>query len=193
MRSKAIVSPTPSETTTRLLAQVRAGDSAALDQLLGLVYDELRRLAAWQMRAEREDHTLQPTALVHEAYLRLAGRPDPHWENRAHFFAVAAQVMRHVLVDHARARNAGKRAGAKTHVALDEALDVASGQDVDVIALHDAVERLAAVDPRLARVVEMRYFGGLTVPEVAEVTGMSRVTVEREWVTARAWLRKELS
>ncbi len=181
-----------SDTVTRLVERHRAGDAAALDELLGVVYGELRRLAAWQMRVERDGHTLQPTALVHEAYLRLAGE-DPRWENRAHFFAVAAQVMRHVLVDHARARKADKRGGAATHVVLDEALDVATSQDVDVLALHEALERLASVDPQLARVVELRYFGGLTVPEVAEVVGVSRATVEREWVTARAWLRKELS
>jgi RNA polymerase sigma-70 factor (ECF subfamily) len=182
-----------SDTVTRLVERHRSGDAAALDELMRLVYAELRRLAAWQMRGERDDHTLQPTALVHEAYMRLAATPDPRWENRAHFFAVAARVMRHVLVDHARGRDAGKRAGAKTHVALDEALDVAERRDVDVVALHEAVDRLAAVDPDLAAIVEMRYFGGLTVPEIAEVTGVSRATVEREWVTARAWLRTELA
>jgi len=183
----------PSDTVTRLIERYRAGEGDALEELVRLVYDELRRLAAWQMRGERSDHTLQPTALVHEAYMRLAGADDPQWENRAHFLAAASRVMRHVLVDHARARNADKRAGEKTVVALDEALDVAAESHVDVVALHGALERLSAVDPDLARIVEMRYFGGLTVPEIAEVTGVSRATVEREWVTARAWLRQRLS
>jgi RNA polymerase sigma factor (TIGR02999 family) len=181
----------PSDTITRLVERYRAGDTDAFEELVRLVYAELRRLAAWQMRGERAEHTLQPTALVHEAYLRLAGDGDPRWENRAHFLAAATRVMRHVLVDHARARNAGKRAGAA--VALDEALEVAAESRVDVVVLHDALERLSAVDPDLAAVVEMRYFGGLTVPEIAEVTGVSRATVEREWASARAWLRRQLS
>lgn len=176
-----------------LLERCRGGDSAAFDELVSAVYAELRKLAAYHLRAERTDHTLQPTALVHEAYVRLARGTERGWQDRAHFLAAAAQVMRHVLVDHARARAAGKRAGQRTQIALDEALEVAATHDVDVLALDDALRRLAEVDPQLARIVELRSFAGLTLVEVAEIVGVSRATVEREWATARAWLRKELS
>jgi RNA polymerase sigma factor (TIGR02999 family) len=176
-----------------LLERCRGGDAAAFDELVSAVYAELRKLAAYHLRAERPDHTLQPTALVHEAYVRLARGADRPWQDRAHFLAAAAQVMRHVLVDHARARAAEKRAGQRTQVALDDALELAATENLDVLALDDALRALDEVDPDLARIVELRSFAGLTLVEVAEVVGVSRATVEREWATARAWLRKELS
>jgi RNA polymerase sigma factor (TIGR02999 family) len=183
----------PSGDVNELLERCRAGDAAALDELVTAVYAELRRLAAHHLRAERPDHTLQPTALVHEAYVRLAHGHDRPWQDRSHFLAAAAKVMRHVLVDHARARAAGKRAGQRTRLALDDALEVAARADVDLLALDDALHALAEVDPDLARVVELRAFVGLTIVEIAEVVGVSRATVEREWATARAWLRTELT
>jgi RNA polymerase sigma factor (TIGR02999 family) len=175
-----------------LLERCRGGDAAAFDALVEAVYAELKRLAAYHLRAERPGHTLQPTALVHEAYMRLARGSERPWQDRAHFLAAAAQVMRHVLVDHARARAADKRVGQRTRVALDEALEVAATQDVDVLALDAVLGTLAEVDPDLARIVELRSFAGLTLVEIAQVVGVSRATVEREWATARAWLRKEL-
>jgi RNA polymerase sigma factor (TIGR02999 family) len=183
----------PEHTINRLLALHRAGDATALDAMMRLVYDELRRLAAWQMRSERSNHTLQPTALVHEAFLRLTDSAALEWESRAHFFAAAARVMRNVLVDHARARAADKRGGGQTRCTLDEAgLAASTPLAVDVVAVHEALGRLEALDPKLARIVEMRFFAGMTVPEIAEVVGSSRATIEREWATARAWLRTAL-
>jgi RNA polymerase sigma-70 factor, ECF subfamily len=180
------------EDVTRLLEAVRAGEQGALDRLLPLVYDELHRIAARYARRERTDHTLQPTALVNEAYLRLADHADKAWQNRAHFLAVAAQTMRHILVDYARARRAGKRGGALARVTLEDALAAAPERDVDLLALDGALERLAALDPQLARLVELRYFGGLTIRETAEVLRVSPKTVEREWDAAKLWLRREL-
>ncbi len=159
-----------------------------LDQMLPLVYDELHRLAAGYLSRERPGHTLQPTALVHEAYLRLIGQRQVDWRNRAQFLGVAAGMMRRILVNHARDRNAAKRDGAREQVSLSLVGDDGSAADVDLIALEDALERLAAHDARKARVVELRFFGGLTVDEVAEVLDVSRATVEREWTFARAWL-----
>lgn len=164
----------------------------ALESLLPLVYDELRRIAAGFLRHERRDHTLQPTALVNEAYLRLLGQRSVDWQNRAQFLGIAAQAMRRVLVDHARARAAGKRGGPQTRVTLDEVHAVSPGEDVDVLALDEALEELAEFDARLARVVELRFFGGLTNPEVAEALGISVATVDRERATAVAWLRRRL-
>ena len=183
----------PTRDLTALIERNRRGDRAAFDELMAAVYDELRRLAAYHLRAERDGHTLQPTALVHEAYLRLCDAPNVMWETRAHFLALAARVMRNILVDHARARNTGKRAGRKAQVELDQALAVAAAQEVDLVELDEALEQLAAVDPDLCRVVELRCFGGLTVPETAEVMGVSPATVDREWATARAWLRQRLA
>ena len=178
---------------TLLLAELQAGDAAAESRLVPLVYDELRRLARRYMRAERVDHTLQPTALVHEAYLRLAGQRKTSWQNRAHFFGVAAQLMRRILVDHARARQAEKRGGSDANVTFDEALVLKPAQNPDVLALDEALMRLAERDPRQSRIVELRFFGGLTEEEIAEVLGISPRTVKRDWTVARAWLYKEIS
>jgi RNA polymerase sigma factor (TIGR02999 family) len=187
--------PPPRSDVTRMLADVAAGDRDAAASLFALVYDELRRLAASALRRERPDHTLQPTALVHEAYLRLADEPDARWESRAHFLAVAAQAMRRILVDHARGRNALKRGQGEPHQPLDgvEVEAVGSLTTIDLLALDDALGRLASLDPRQARVVELRFFGGLTIEETAAVTGLSDRTVKREWQMARAWLRREMA
>jgi RNA polymerase sigma factor (TIGR02999 family) len=165
----------------------------ALDRLLPIVHGELRRIASAYLRRERPEHTLQPTALVNEAYLRLAERGEVEWESKTHFLAIAANVMRQILVDHARARRAEKRHGDRVQVQLDEALVVPFERDLDLVWLDNALDRLAALDPQLARVVELRYFGGLTTKEIAEVLGVSTATVEREWATARGWLRRELT
>jgi RNA polymerase sigma factor (TIGR02999 family) len=182
-----------SDSVTRLLVDVRLGRRDALDRLLPLVHDELHRIAAGYMRRERADHTLQPPALVNEAYLRLVDQRDVEWRDRAHFLGVAAQLMRMILVDHARARRAAKRAGGAERVPLDETVLVGGERDVDLLALDEALARLAAFDAGLCRVVELRYFGGLTTREAAEVLGISTATVEREWATARGWLRRELT
>jgi RNA polymerase sigma factor (TIGR02999 family) len=184
-----------SDEITRLLAEGREGSRDALDRLLPLVYDELRGIASRYLRSEREDHTLQPTALVHEAYLRLVSQREVDWKNRAQFLGVAAQVMRRLLVDHARGHNAEKRGAAETFVVLDDAHDAASSmdQDVDVILLNDALTRLEQLDATQSRVVELRYFGGLNVEETAHVLGISTATVKREWAMARAWLKLALT
>jgi len=168
------------------------GDSKALDQLTPIVYDELRRLARHYLRGERQDHSLQTTALVHEAYLRLVDHTRMEWQDRAHFFAVSAQVMRRILVDHARRRNV-KRGRGLRRVSLEEATLVGGDRPTDLAALDDALTSLAERDPRKAQVVEMRFFGGLSVEESAEVLGVSPVTVMREWRTAKAWLYRELA
>jgi RNA polymerase sigma factor (TIGR02999 family) len=173
---------------TQLLLAWGAGDREALDQMLPLVYGELHRLAAHYLSRERPDHTLQPTALVHEAYLRLVNQRDVDWRNRAQFLGVAAGMMRRILVNHARDRAAAKRGGVREQVSLSLIDAPSGGPDVDLIALEDALERLAAHDQRKARVVELRFFGGLTMEEVAEVLTISRPTVERDWSFARAWL-----
>ncbi len=169
------------------------GDTAGLDALIPLVYDELHALAARYLRRERPDHTLQPTALVHEAYMRLTGQRSVDWTNRAQFFAVAAETMRRILVNHALAHRAAKRGGGATPVTLDDAADAAAEPDVDVVALDEALTALAALDPRQARVVELRYFAGLSIEETAEVLDVSPATVKREWSMARAWLRRALA
>jgi RNA polymerase sigma factor (TIGR02999 family) len=169
-----------------------AGDRSALDALLPVVYAELHRQAERALRRETPGHTLQATALVHEAYLRLVEQDHARWQNRAQFLGVAAHLMRRVLVDHARARHAAKRGGAAEAVTLGD-VDVArEAPGVDVLALHEALERLAGLDPAQARLVELRFFGGLTIEETAEALGISPATVKREWATARAWLRREL-
>ncbi len=184
--------PVPNDSPiSQLLEQAQAGDAAALSRLLDVVYAELKRIAAARMRGERPDHTLQPTALVHEAFLRLVGNGSTAFEGRAHFLNAASTVMRRVLVDHARARNAAKR-GAALRVTLDEALAAAPMPDVEMLALDQALERLAAAEPRWARVVELRFFGGLEVAEAAEVLGVSVATAKRDWQFARTWLAKEL-
>lgn len=179
---------------TRLLTAWSKGDSSAGDRLLPVVYDELHRVAVRAMRRESDGHTLQPTALVNEAYLRLVDQSHADWQNRAQFFGVAAQVMRRILVDHARGRNSGKRGGGEHPLTLDELHDAPiSSPAVEVLALHEALERLAVFDPDQARLVELRYFAGLNIDETAEALGVSAATVKREWSVARAWLRRELS
>jgi RNA polymerase sigma factor (TIGR02999 family) len=179
---------------TELLLAVSDGRQDALNQLIPLVYEHLRRVAAAQMRREPAGHSLQPTALVHEAYVRLVDQRHAKWHNRAHFFGVAASVMRRILVDHARARMADKRGGGLELVTLvsdDMAAD--TPLDVDILALHLSLERMAAFNPRQERIVELRYFGGLTIEEAAEVLGISEATLVREWTIAKAWLRADLS
>jgi RNA polymerase sigma-70 factor (ECF subfamily) len=182
---------------TGLLVAWGKGDASAGEQLLPAVYAELHQQAARAMRREANEHTLQPTALVHEAYLRLVDQRRVEWRNRAQFFGVAAQVMRRILVDHARAQHAEKRGGDLKQVTLvgDAIAEMApeSVNGVDVLALHEALDTLAAMDPEQARLVELRYFGGLTIEETAETLGVSPATVKREWAVARAWLRRELS
>ena len=178
---------------TRLLLDWRAGDQTALERLLPLVYEELHRMAARYMRGERKGHTLQTSALVNEAYLRLADYKQMQWQDRAHFFAVAAQAMRRILIDFARARQNLKRGGGAEHVTLDEALAVTPEGGTDLLALDEALERLAALNARQARVVELRYFGGLSEEEVASVLEVAPRTVRNDWSLARAWLYKELS
>ena len=177
---------------TQLLAAWGSGDETAMDQLMPLVYGELRRIARRYMAGQRAGHTLQTTALIHEAYLKLVGRGERRWQNRAHFFGVAAQAMRHILVDYARARHADKRGGEAQAVSLDEATASAGTQAAEIVALDDALRRLAEVAPRQSRVVELRYFGGLNVEEAAEVLKVSPETVTRDWRMAKAWLLRDL-
>jgi RNA polymerase sigma factor (TIGR02999 family) len=178
---------------TRLLAEAGNGNREALDDVLPRVYEELRRIAARHLRAERSGHTLQPTALVNEAYMRLVDQTRVDWQGRTHFYAVAAGAMRRILIDHARGRRRLKRGGAAQRVTFSEDLPVPAAFDADVLDVHEALERLAAIDERQARIVELRYFGGLGVDEVAEVLGVSKRTVEAEWTHAKAWLRRALA
>jgi RNA polymerase sigma factor (TIGR02999 family) len=188
------MTPGSAHVVTDLLQAWAAGDQGALDALLPLVYDDLHRQARRYMRAQPSGHTLQTTALVHEAYLRLLGQSAVEWNGRAHFFLVAAKAMRSILIDHARARIAAKRGGASRALSLKDAGGIAGPEaGVDVLALHEALERLAEVDARKSQLVELRYFGGLGIDETAAVLGVSPATVKREWITARAWLRRELS
>jgi RNA polymerase sigma factor (TIGR02999 family) len=176
-----------------LLSRARAGDRDALAQILPIVYDELRRIADGYMRRERPGQTLQATALVHEAYLRLLKDKTPDWQNRAHFLAIAATSMRQILVERARARTATKRGGKAGRITLDEAVLASPGQTVDIEVIDQALTRLATLDPTQARIVELRFFAGLTVEEAAEAIGVSPATLKREWSVARAWLRRELA
>ena len=178
---------------TELLLAWGGGDPGAFDKLLPLVYDELRRLAAHYLQRERPGHILQPTALVHEAYLRLVDQTRTDWQNRAHFFGAASLVMRRVLVDQARQHKAAKRGGAEQRVTLDEGLAFAPEREVDLLALEDALAKLEQVDPQKSRLVELRFFGGLSAGEAAEVLGVSETTVTRQWRAAKAWLHRELS
>jgi RNA polymerase sigma-70 factor, ECF subfamily len=180
---------------TRLLQGWRSGDRKALDALLPIVYKELQRLAHLQLRKERPGHTLESAALVNEAYLRLLGLSAPQWESRSHFFAIAAQQMRQILVDYARRHRAVKRGGAAETLSLNDTglLEPGKSQDVDVVALDDAMKALAKIDARKAQVVELRFFGGLSFEETSEVLKVSPVTVARDWSTARAWLHREMS
>jgi RNA polymerase sigma factor (TIGR02999 family) len=183
---------TPQHEITRLLADWSNGDRQALEKLTPLVYDELRRLAARYLRQERVGHTLQSTALVHEAYLKLVGQNNVRWQNRAHFFGIAAQMIRRILVDYARARKADKRGSGAEKLSLDEAIALPGGQDLDLVALDDALEGLAKIDQRQSRLVELRFFAGLTIEETAEVMQMSLATAKRDWVSAKAWLSREV-
>jgi len=158
-----------------------------------LVYEELRRLAHHYLRQERSDHTLQSTALVHEAYMRLAGQSAPQWQNRAHFFGIAAHLMRQILVEHARGRDAVKRGGGATRLALDESMALSKQSDVDLIVLDKALQELTALDAQQGRIVELRFFAGLTIEDTSEVLGISPATVKRDWVTARAWLFRAMT
>jgi RNA polymerase sigma factor (TIGR02999 family) len=178
---------------TGLLLAWSRGDRGALDKLLPLLHDELHRLAARFMRRERADHLLQPTALVNEAYLRLVDQRTVRWQNRAHFFAIAAQLMRRILIDHARKQRYAKRGGGAAHALLDEALTLSDERAAELVALDEALDALAAVDAQQSRVVELRFFGGLTVEETAEVLELSRDMVKREWSTAKAWLYREMN
>ena len=183
----------PSSVVTQLLNNWREGDRKALDALLPLVYDELHRLAHFQLRKERPDHTLQSAALVHEAYLRLAGGTAPQWESRSHFFGIAAQLMRQILVDYARRHGAAKRGGSVCKVSLEDAMVAAKKIDLDVVALDDALQALEAIDARQARVVELRFFSGLSLDEISTVMEIASATVQRDWTAARAWLHREMS
>ena len=184
---------TSPEAVTQLLIDWNRGDKAALDQLMPLVYAELHRLAASYLSRERSDHTLQPTALVNEAYLRLIKQNSIAWENRAQFFGIAAQMMRRVLVNHARDRHADKRGGHALRVSLDDAISFFEERDVNLVALDDALNVLAVLDPQQSRIVELRFFGGLTIEEVALQLNISPATVKRDWSTAKLWLLREIS
>lgn len=185
------VSEPPSQPVSKLLSEWRRGDQEALQVLLPLVYQELRRIAQYHLRQERRDHTLQSTALVHEAYLRMMKQGPAEIQNRAHFMAVASRLMRQILVDHARARRAAKRGGG-VKLELNEGMSFQQGPNVDLIALDTAMNELSRLDAQQCRIVELRFFGGLSIEDTAEVMGLSRTTVKREWATARAWLKREL-
>jgi len=177
---------------TDLLTRWSHGDDAALEELTPLIYEELRRLAHHYMKGERPDHTLQTTALVNEVYLRLADQTNPDWQSRAHFFAVAARAMRQILVSYARSNRAQKRGGGGARIELDEAAIMSPEQSNEIVDVHEALERLGRLDERKARVVELKYFGGLNHDEIAEVMKISTITVRRDWVFAKAWLHNEL-
>ncbi|HKN16598.1 MAG TPA: sigma-70 family RNA polymerase sigma factor [Candidatus Sulfotelmatobacter sp.] len=183
----------PPSQITQLLRRWRDGNREALDALLPLVYDELRRLAHRHLRNERAEHTLQSSALVHEAYLRLVGQDFPQWEGRTHFFAIAAQLMRQILVDYARRHRASKRGSGVCMLTLGDVEALPQRKDVDVVALNDALNALAEIDPRQSHVVELRFFAGLSLEETSEVMGIGTATVQRDWTAARAWLYREIS
>jgi RNA polymerase sigma-70 factor (ECF subfamily) len=189
----AYETPHNHDEVSQLVLDWADGDQGALDKLMPLVYDELRRLAHLYMGREHPGHTLQTTALVDEAYLRLADQTHTHWKSRAQFFGIAAQLMRRILVDHARSHLYAKRGGGARKVALDEVAVLSPERGADLIALDDALERLSSIDPRKSRVVELRYFGGLSVEEAAKILGVSTITVKRDWLVAKAWLRREIS
>jgi RNA polymerase sigma-70 factor (ECF subfamily) len=184
--------PSSSGEVTQLLARVRSGDAEAPERLIGLVYAEPRKLARSCMRRERGEHTLQATALVHEAYLRLVGQRVVEWQNRAHFFGIAAQVMRRILLDYAREHRALKRGGGGVRITLDDALTVSEEQLENIVMLDESLRKLALKDPGQSRLVELRFFAGMSVEETAEVLGISTATVKREWSHAKAWLRRDM-
>jgi RNA polymerase sigma factor (TIGR02999 family) len=181
------------QNVTQLLIEGSKGNKEALDHLLPIVYDELRRQAARYLRREAPGHTLQTTALIHEAYIRLIDQRNVQWQNRAQFFGIAAQLMRRILVDHARTKKRAKRGGSNLRVSLNDALAVTKDSELDLIALDQALERLAQIDPQQSRVVELRFFSGLSVEETAEVLDVSPATVKRDWSVAKAWLHREIS
>jgi len=182
-----------SENVTQLLVKWGEGDKAALEQLMPLVYSELRRLARNYLRRERPDHTLQPTALVNEAYLKLIDQKNARWQNRAQFYGVAAQMMRRILVDHARQNKAAKRGGSeRQRLSITSAGEPGEKPDLDLLALHEALKELKSFDPQQERIVELKFFGGLSIEETAEVMGVGHATIERDWKMARAWLRRKL-
>ena len=184
----------PPESVTQLLVDWSEGDQKALDKLMPMVYSELRRLASNYLRRERPGHTLQPTALVNEAYLKLIDQKSVKWQNRAQFYGVAAQLMRRILVDHARQHKAAKRGGpSQERLSITSAGQLAEKPDIDLLALHESLEELKEFDPQQERIVELRFFGGLSIEETAEVMGLGHATVERDWKMARAWLRRNLS
>jgi RNA polymerase sigma factor (TIGR02999 family) len=183
----------PTHDLTQLLIDWSNGDKTALDKLMPLIHEELRRLAHHYMSRERSGHTLQTTALVNEAYLRLINRKGVHWQNRAHFFAIAAQSMRSILVDHARGLAYAKRGGGAQKIELDEGMSVSKERAAEVVALDEALALLAEIDPQQSRIVELRFFGGLTIEETAEVLDLSPATIKREWTTAKAWLYHQLN
>jgi RNA polymerase sigma factor (TIGR02999 family) len=183
----------PQQGVTQLLVAWGEGDKAALDELMPIVYDELRRLAQNYLSRERQGHTLQTTALVHEAYLRLVDQRSVNWQNRAQFFGIAAQMMRRILINHAKDRNAQKRQGYATKVSLDAAVSFFEKRELDLMALDEALNGLAALDPQQTQIVELRFFGGLTIEEISEVLGISPATTKREWDSAKLWLRRQLS
>lgn len=187
------MTPTSTHEVTQLLIEWSNGDKAALDKLIPLIHEELRRLAHHYMSRERPGHTLQTTALVDEAYVRLVNRKDVHWQNRAHFFAIAAQLMRSILVDHARSHAYAKRGGGARKISLDETMIVSQQRAAEVVALDEALKELANFDPQQSRIVELRFFGGLTIEETAEVVDLSPATIKREWSTAKAWLYRALA
>lgn len=181
------------QNVTELLNDWSKGNKEALDQLVPLVYDELRRQAARYLRREQVGHTLQTTALIHEAYLRLVDQRSVHWQNRAQFFGIAGQMMRRILVDHARTKKRAKRGGSDIRVSLDQAVSISSKKDLDIVALDEALGRLEEIDPQQSRIVELRFFSGLSVEETAAVLGISAATVKRDWSVAKAWLHREIS
>ena len=183
---------TSSSGVTQLLQDWKNGDKAALDKLMPVVYDELRRIASRFLRKQRSNHTLQTTALVHEAYVRLVGKQDLEWQNRAHFFGVAARMMRFILMDYALAQQTEKRGGGNLKLSLDDNIDLPEKNELDLVVLHDSLNTLAEVDERKSQVVELKFFAGLSNEEIAEVMGISLATVNREWRMARAWLQSEL-
>lgn len=185
--------PTPSTQINRLLADWGRGNQDAREALIPLVYEELRRLARHRLWHERPDHTLQSAALVNEAYLRLVHQEAPQWQNRAHFFGVAAQLMRHILVDHARKHLSAKRGAGAPRLSFDPEIALPQKPEVDLVALDTALNKLAALDPQQSRLIELRFFAGLSIEETAVVLGVSPATVKREWAIARAWLRREMS
>jgi RNA polymerase sigma factor (TIGR02999 family) len=186
------MTPSPGE-VTQLLVDWGNGDKAALDRLTPLVHEELHRLAHRHMRLERPNHTLQTTALVNEAYVRLVDQRNLHWKNRAHFFSIASRLMRRILVDLARAHHGAKRGGGAPQVSLDEAATVSQERAAELVALDEALTRLARMDERKSKVVELRFFGGMSVEETAEALGVSPITIKRDWSTAKAWLYREIA